>query len=412
MKNSTVILISIDCLRADRITPEIMPFLSRFAQETLNFTQCYAQSSYSLASHGSILTGLYPSVHGASIPQQQGLYNVPTLTTHLHRAGFSTAAWTGGPHLNPLWRLNKDFQKYERCPYLNKNLEDAVQYLKRHQRQPNFVFIHGLDLHAAHLTAGTRAQQFTHLVSQQENILQELKVSPTRHVKDKKTQQFLQALYDDSAAAVDQLLAQFVDRVQQLDEWNNTLLIITAPHGETLGGHSTFFRHGHILTNDLLHIPLLMRAPELPARTISTQVRSTDIMPTVLQYLDLPVPHVQGASLLPLATREGVDRILFSELNYPSRNIYALQRGMKKSVIYDRESIVVRSDDFNLIKNPHELTKKRSRLVRTLRRVFRRNASPSQEVTEVINKNKKISQSLQRTHFGPSVVRQLAKVEK
>ncbi len=112
----------------------------------------------------------------------------------------------------------------------------------------------------------------------------------------------LRALYDGEISFTDQQVGRLMDKVDQLGLRNNTIVVITGDHGESLGVNGHWF-HGAFLNYPDIHVPLIIRfPPAIPANhSISTPVESIDIMPTLLDMLGVPAPaQVQGSNLLPL----------------------------------------------------------------------------------------------------------------
>jgi arylsulfatase A-like enzyme len=115
--------------------------------------------------------------------------------------------------------------------------------------------------------------------------------------------------YDEELLYVDHWLGAFLERV--LREHPDTLVVLAGDHGEEFLDHG-LFGHAHTLYQELLHVPLVLWSPDLPARRVATQVRLLDVLPTVLELAgiaDALPPGVQGESLVPVADgRETADR--------------------------------------------------------------------------------------------------------
>ncbi|MGH9331212.1 MAG: sulfatase family protein, partial [Vicinamibacterales bacterium] len=112
-------------------------------------------------------------------------------------------------------------------------------------------------------------------------------------------------------------LLEALDRRQLLDR---TAVIVAGDHGESLGEHGER-DHGIFVYESVLRVPLIIRAPVLAPRRVGAAVRLIDVMPTVLDLLDLPGPSVDGVSLLDLmrGRRRHLDLDVFAESMYPQR---------------------------------------------------------------------------------------------
>ncbi len=150
---------------------------------------------------------------------------------------------------------------------------------------------------------------------------------------DRENLEYAISLYDGCVLGVDQKLIQPI--VQELKEsgvYDNTIIIVTGDHGETLGEHN-YVGHNLHFYEQLIHVPLLIRHPDLKTRVnIGGLAQSTDIMPTILDLLDITPPfHTQGKSLVPLLE------------DNTSGKIHDYVFGQKRSQAY------VRSDNWKLV---------------------------------------------------------------
>ncbi len=347
-----VLLISLDTVRADALTfldPRVAPHLSRLAERGTIFTQAIAGSSWTLPSHVSMFTGMPPALHGV---QDDGLRidpEVPTLPEMLQQAGWSTAGfWTG-------WYLAADFgfgrgfdtyanamtdglERYEEMEAAVRggDLEAARQaFFTRHSSShadvtspkvvelvgrtlgsldrtaPLFLFCHLFDPHYdfippppydTRFDSGYRGKIDGRDFMQNRRIWDEHK-NPKRRINDRDLAH-VQALYRGEIAWTDAAVGRVLDRLERDGRLDDTLIIVTSDHGEE------FFEHGQRghrrgVFDEVLRVPLLVVPPRGlagagVARTVDAAVTLDDLMPTILDYCDLPVPDtVSGRSLRP-----------------------------------------------------------------------------------------------------------------
>jgi len=136
-----------------------------------------------------------------------------------------------------------------------------------------------------------------------------------------------------------------------LDELNlskKTIVIMTADHGEGLLDHE-YVGHGATLYEELIHVPLIIRIPNLKPQIIYNQVRSIDIFPTILDILGISIPsNIQGKSLIPIIQgKVNEDMIVYSVIG-PSISI----RSDNFKLIYD---IAIKKEElYSLINDPKE----------------------------------------------------------
>jgi membrane-anchored protein YejM (alkaline phosphatase superfamily) len=160
-----------------------------------------------------------------------------------------------------------------------ETFEDGAHWLERESDRPWFLFLHTYQVHAPY-------------------------EPPAKHLE----RVFREAgppgpsdLYDGEVSYTDETLANLLTFLNAADLADKTLVIVVSDHGEQFGEHG-FWGHANTLYDTLLHVPLIMRAPGVPAgRRVGDVVGLIDVLPTVLDILGLPpYPPAQGRSLVPL----------------------------------------------------------------------------------------------------------------
>lgn len=244
---SNIILITIDTLRADRVTAAITPTLHQLKVKGVEFTQAVTTAPLTAPAHASLFTGLNPPRHGVrdnavfSLPP-----GVPTYVERLQRSGYATGAFVSALVLDSRYGLDRGFDVYdddvrgvERAA--GETLDRAQQWIAT-ATKPFFVWIHLFEPHAPYV-AGS---------------------------------------YDAEVSAVDRALQPFVTTLGERALWNDAVVSVTSDHGESLGDHGEA-THGFFLYDAVLRIPWLVRAPGLSPATYAQQVRIVDVMPTLLR---------------------------------------------------------------------------------------------------------------------------------
>jgi arylsulfatase A-like enzyme len=148
---------------------------------------------------------------------------------------------------------------------------------------------------------------------------------------------YVTALYDGGVRVVDGYLGRFLEALERLGLSEHTVVIVTSDHGEALGERepSLVAEHGHSLYDELLHVPLFLHDPRLRHPVdVSTQVRSIDVLPTVLDLLEVPAPEgLDGRSLLPLVHgEETAHRPAFSRVTRKGEPQASLRDGRFKLI--------------------------------------------------------------------------------
>ncbi len=307
-----VFLITLDTLRADRLGcygygQAKTPALDRLARDGVRFGRAYTPSPITNTSHASILTGLNPSTHGVTdfgIPLGG---NHVTLAQVLKQRGYSTAAFIGAVILdsNSLAPgLDRGFDHYWNFPDLPKTaprwgrverrglevVNEATKWLSAPRTGPRFVWVHLYDAHDPYEAPAPFANP--------------------------------QNPYDGEVAYTDHAVGQFVAFLEKNGWYKDALIIAVGDHGEGLGEHGED-THGIFLYDSTLRVPLLMKLPggALAAAVSEVPVRTTDILPTVLDVLGLPA--AEGLPGRSLRSSTGGDSpagdLLLAETDYPVR---------------------------------------------------------------------------------------------
>ena len=332
-----VLLISIDTLRADRLgcygcPRDTSPNMDRLAAEGVLFERCFSTSCKTTPSHMSIMTGLYPQAHDVYMWQQgpQGIYggkalasSIPTLAETLKKHGYRNAAFTGGANVAAEIGFGRGFDVYDE----NDNNEAACRWLSQNGDQRFFVFYHTYYTHDPYIPPppydSKYDSNYSGAIPSTTDFLKEMGVQGFSRLhgvwrklheawwkkidpNDPDDWRHVRALYDGAICHVDnRFIRNLIETLEQQGVLDKTLIILTSDHGEE------FLEHGRVthdsLYREVTHVPLLMRWPErLPAgKRVSQLVRGIDIMPTILDLLDIRHnADMQGTSLLPAALKD------------------------------------------------------------------------------------------------------------
>ncbi|HZX10226.1 MAG TPA: sulfatase-like hydrolase/transferase [Acidobacteriota bacterium] len=310
-----ILFITLDTTRADHIScygyeNVKTKHIDSLAESGILFKNTICQSPLTLPSHSSIFTGTYPFFHGA---RDNGLYlaeeNI-TFAEVLKEHGWATSAFIGAFVLDSTWGLDQgfdyyfddfDFSKYEQITLSSVQREGGevikpfFEWLESHYQEKFFSWIHLYDPHSPYDPPEPYRTQYG----------------------NRKW-----GLYDGEIAYVDFLIGRVLDELMKKGLDEKTVIIILGDHGESLGEHEEI-RHGFFVYDASIKVPFIVRIPEFMfnGKVIESQVETVDIMPTLLEILDLPVPpDIQGKSLIPLILGKKQDEeesLAYSETYYP-----------------------------------------------------------------------------------------------
>jgi arylsulfatase A-like enzyme len=325
-----VVLISLDTLRADHLpfhgyAHDTAPNLAAMAaRDAVVFERCYSQASWTLPSHASMLTGLYPLTHGLSSSDKRLAPDVVTLAERLRDAGLATAAFTDGGYVAPGYGLEDGFEVYHDQRLgedggrrgLARSLPYVENWLREHRDQGFFLFLHTYDVHAPYTEDEQGAARFRDdgaPAPDDVERLEYLKGLEECAVYD--LDRFeglgnLVATYDAMIHGADLHLGRLFELLRELALYDDTLIVVTSDHGESFLDAGVYAGHGLMLNDAETHVPLLVKFPgnRFAGARSGALVESVDIAPTVLRALAIaPQEHeAQGHDLVPLL-EGGVD---------------------------------------------------------------------------------------------------------
>ncbi len=367
----SIVLISIDTLRADRL-PQ-MPQLQDMAAGGTSCVDAMSAAPWTLPSHVSIFTSLLPFDHGVQWTSNHIARRRSMLTERLQDAGYRTAAFTGASYVSGGFGFQQGFEIYEDHDEWKEGgshaiFGNALKWVRGMRGRPFFLFVHTYEphfpyLHAEGVTAprGNLPPGFT--VDQVEAVYRgELKLG-------EEERGYVKALYDSGVRATDGHVGAFLSTLRKEGILDDAILVVLSDHGEDLWDHVTSRSpgHGHSLYQELVHVPLIFRAPGrvLAGRSLTTPVSLLDVAPTLLDLAGLPPdPHHQGRSLAPaLARGEALaPRPIFAESIEHGPDRFAWREGALKAILtpypdrvhYDVKLDVLPAEIFDLGRDPQE----------------------------------------------------------
>jgi arylsulfatase A-like enzyme len=318
-----VIILDIDTLRADHLgcygyDRETSPNIDALGAESYRFEWALAQAPNTPPSQTSILTSLYPSTHGMFGQDDRVPQEVTTLAEAVAQAGYATAAFVDGGWMSPHFGIDQGFQVYDSKAErgLAKIGPKAIKWLRRNAHRNFLLLIHTYDVHSSYdppaeyrplfldgldpPTPGFEPTAETLKAVHRRARSGKLNTLPTRDIE------YAKALYDAEIRYVDDWIGRFMDVLHELEIKDSAVIVFLSDHGEE------FQEHGWVLHSQLYttvtRIPLLIRPPGgIEGQTISEVVESIDIMPTILDMVEVPYPNtpMHGRSLTGLMGGQG-----------------------------------------------------------------------------------------------------------
>jgi arylsulfatase A-like enzyme len=337
-----VILIMIDALRPDHLScygysRNTSPNIDRLADSGVIFTQAFTQAPATTPSVASLFTSLYPRQHQAwSMHGEDGLkgtdQSLLTLPEIMKKNGYRTIGVVSNGHLDEQFGFSQGFNEYYETWKLTKAsnfLADAnnateiiIPWLKKNRKNSFFMFLFYIDPHDPYSPPSpfdTKYQaSFDRNLKGKENAEYLTEVILGDKSLSKEDIDYLTALYDGEVAYVDYHIGKLLDALEKYGIMKNTIIILTADHGEEFYEHGGAL-HGYALYNEHLRVPLIISSSKLnwANSRVQSVVRLIDIMPTISDLLGIgQVDNVEGESLLPLMElgySDKEDRLVFAE---------------------------------------------------------------------------------------------------
>jgi len=370
-----VILISIDTLRADHLgcygySRNTTPNIDAFAENSILFKNAIAQAPYTVSSHMSMLTSLYPSFHKVNLIEMSRLHPAKqTLAEILYNNGYRTWAITGGGQVSSNYGFYDGFESFTEYSPPHKDMElkvrETLDFLKREKNSQFFIFFHSYKPHAPYTPRIPYNEMFdSKYEGKITGSLTDIEdINSGKIQVDQADLDHIVALYDGEIREVDDQLGILFDYLKKEQLMENTLIIFTSDHGEEFNEHGLFGVHSHTLYDELLHVPLICRCPQVPSErtVIKEQVQSIDIFPTILQIADIQYKDVpiQGTSFLPLIKNQNLKRnpnIAFSERTPSDGRFLRSLRDSSQKYIFEEElkKGEIKHYYFDLINDPEE----------------------------------------------------------
>ncbi len=358
-----VILISIDTLRADHVGAygyerPTTPAVDAFAAESVLFSQAIAQAPSTLHSHASIFSSLVPQQHRASWGAKTVLdESVVTVTEVLAKYGYRSAAFAGGGQMAAEFGLAQGFDHYfkpEDAPYFSDTVRHGVRWMEENGDQPFFLFLHNYEVHHPYepriehqeLLGIEYDGELSDVIDKE--LLDEINKGG-REIEEEDLAHIV-SMYDAEIRSMDQGFEALVAYLRERGIYDNTLIVFTSDHGEEFGEHGVIGWHSHTLYDELLRVPLIIKYPagDYGGTVVDQQVRSIDIAPTVLGYLQLPAPAdfcgsdlaalVEGGSMEELPAVSRMDRAAHIDRSSIRTEEWKLAGLARRRSLYDLSS--------------------------------------------------------------------------
>jgi arylsulfatase A-like enzyme len=292
--------------------------MDALAAAGIRFDNAVTPSPETAPAHASMLTGLHPLRHGLLGNGGQLARGIPTLAQVLEQEGYATGAFLSAVALAPETGLDRGFEVYdadlgpiqgiselwavkifvrvlfrlghpERFAWLlersgDRTLELAADWIGARGERPWFAWVHLFEPHAPY--------------EAKDGLDHRALIADPNHAYTEEERQQLKLQYRAEVQRVDALVGSLLEAVASTAD--HTIVVLTADHGEQLGEHGIDFHHRGLF-DEVIRVPLFLRAPGLAPGVVSQQVRLMDLLPTMMELIHLEGPkRSEGGSLLEL----------------------------------------------------------------------------------------------------------------
>jgi arylsulfatase A-like enzyme len=387
MNRRNIVWVTIDCGRQDLIYgPQVAtPHLDALAREGIRFEQAFSQTNVTLPSHYSMFTGQYLARHGlysnhSSYKRLSGDSPVKVLQAQ----GWRTAAFCSVGFLAAT--LGQEFEFHDSLPFnftsrwarlLSEapqpgvrrgpdTMKRALDWLQGHGDDPFFLWIHLFDTHMVYWAPEPFRRQYLPrdlIQGGRESVLQQLKRSDMHFsavqgvlFESVWDLRYYPALHRAATACADAEIGRLIPALQELGIYDDTLIIVTADHGENLGEHDVYCQHT-FLYDETTKVPLILKYFDgrYANRRIESLVQHIDLMPTIGEELGLEFKICQGKSLKPLleGTQVEVNPVVVSESsNHHQRSMRTQEWQLIRTAEWADQPLFRKKGQLELLRRP------------------------------------------------------------
>ena len=309
-----VLLLTLDTTRADHLhcygyAKDTSPNLDALAADAVRFDMAISTSAITPISHASILTGLNPHQHGVRVFYGMTGYKLtqahPTLATILQSQGWTTGAFVSAYPASERFGLNWGFDTFQSEVAPSVMVQDPAL-----RRSPDGYFLRQRKASAQRRGDETADQALAWLQKARRPFLlwahffdpHDPALVPPEEITARfgaypNSPEPFKQVYDPEICFMDQQIGRLLAYLKQAGQYDNTIIVAVADHGQGLGDHA-WFPH-RLLYQEQIRLPMIVRLPKGPRGVVvPATVRSVDILPTILEALGFdPPPDLAGLSL-------------------------------------------------------------------------------------------------------------------
>lgn len=321
-----LVIVCMDTLRWDHVgalsgKEGDSPHMDALAKEGVLFVNAVAQASWTLPSHMSLFTGQYPSRHGVITKHTKLNKSQSAMLAEILRdRGYRTAAFVNGGFLRKEYGFGRGFESFK-IGSAGRFPQEISEWLEEVRSAPFLLFVQNYGIHnywapeELFEEAGIEIRPELSTLRQIISLLIEYRDKPLPEPQRLDEIAHLQDRYRVAVRSLDAELGKLLEWLRETDLYDDAMIVVFSDHGEEFGEHGHTF-HGQSVYDELVRVPLIVKYPKgrYRGQIVERPVQLIDVLPSVLEQLDIPMPRglrVDGQSLMQKAANDL--RPVFSE---------------------------------------------------------------------------------------------------
>jgi arylsulfatase A-like enzyme len=317
-----IVMVFVDTLRVDHVSlfgydRETTPNLDNLGPDAVVFEQARSVAPWTLPSTRALLTGRDPELWRSP--------STETLPSRLRKRGWATAAYAANVYLSANFDMNRDWGLHHVLSQADARdqVDRALTWLDAQEGRDALLLVHLMDCHLPYSEPGS--YRFLFAGAAPASLGEDFERPDVMRMRPEKAEdkQYVIDRYDNNVRYVDDQLSRVYKAAQRPQD----VLVVFADHGEEFWDH-TGFEHGHSLFDELLRVPLVIRAPgRLTPGRVSEPVSLRDVAPTLLDLVGLPRDGMDGTSLVSAAQGDATARAALTRRPQAfGRPLYGMER--------------------------------------------------------------------------------------
>jgi arylsulfatase A-like enzyme len=315
----------VDTLRADKVrafnpkTRVQTPAYDAFAADATRFAWAHVPGTWSLPSHASLLTGVYPTVHKAVAHEAKLSREVPFVAEEMKKAGYKTGIFSSNGYVSSKWGFDRGWD--ESRNFIRESLPNGAEYLWKTAKAwilPNvkagkrdFVYLATVEPHVIYnprkeFLAKYWDKPYVGPIKPALSGVQLGSIKAGKLKVNDNDKAYLEALHDAEITQSDAAFKTFIEDLKAAGIYDKTAIIVVSDHGDQFYEHGSV-GHGDTVYQELTHVPLIIRAPGMmpQGKVVDADVEIADVYATMLELAGIKQgANVQGTSLVALAQDE------------------------------------------------------------------------------------------------------------